>query len=98
MGLEGRLFRLAIQRQSRPKNNQQGYSCRRTLQWIAERNERSQGANYPLESNEGTRGGSLRVGNSQGPKRSSCDPEGRKKCFVVSSGQRLLIPAFLHAI
>ena len=98
MGLEGRLFRPGHPTSATSQKQPTGYSCRRTLQWIADRNERSQGANYLLESNEGTRDGSLRVGNSQGPKRSSCDPEGRKKCFVVSSGQRLLIPAFLHAI
>ena len=98
MGLEGRLFRPGHPTSVTSQKQPTGYSCRRTLQWIADRNERSQGANYLLESNEGTRDGSLRVGNSQGPKRSSCDPEGRKKCFVVSSGQRLLIPAFLHAI
>ena len=97
MGLEGRLFRPGHPTSVTSQKQPTGYSCRRTLQWIADRNERSQGANYPLESNEGTRGGRLRVGNSQGPKRSSCDPEGRKKCFVASSGQRLLIPAFLHA-
>ena len=66
MGLEGRLFRPGHPTSVTSQKQPTGYSCRRTLQWIADRNERSQGANYPLESNEGTRGGSLRVGNSQG--------------------------------